>query len=776
MAKEIQSAIKIGFVEEFHGETDLIIRELKDSDMNFEHAVVSEEADFLGMLRSFQPDVILSPYSLKDTNAVKLLKIARESGAETPFILLAFDLSEDIAIDLLAEGIEDYVQRSTLKRLPVAIRKALQRYKTKLELQLSERKIRTSEQALRNMVRNAPIAVAMFDKQMNYLVVSEVWLKHEEKTEAIIGKSHYEVVPEIPDNWKQVHQDVLKGATKASEREEMVRADGSVQVLRWKMNPWYTSDSTVGGAVLFIEDITEQDKAQSALERSAATLKDAQSLGKLGSWELDLKTNKISWSDEMFTIHGLKKQAVGIELFMSVIHREDVNRVSQSIERAYNNQAEPMEYRIVRADNGEERTVYGSGARKVGDRLIGTVQDITENVSVLNQLEKDQYLLAIGEELGGSGSFEFDLATQTPRWSDNMYRIKGFESGADITHNEYIKHVHPEDLQKYEKAFSKIMELVAPERFEYRLIRPDNGQVVHLRVHSTFIMNGLGEPQALVGSVQDLTQIKESESALKVAQKIAKLGSWQWNKGDEYPAVSDEVFSIYETDKNRLSIDDIRSFIHPEDKARVAKQAAKDFEKDFHPVIEYRIITEKRNLKHVVTKAQQVKDKNGDVIQLQGTVQDVTKQKIDQEQIETLSLVASETVNGVLIHNPDGTILWANKGFERITGYAPEEIVGKEPWSVVGGPETNQHLVQMTYEKLEAGKSFTSDNQLRHKDGYSVWVNVSFTPILDDFGNVTKVVSIGTDITKQKETERLQREMLQKLEKANKELRNQSDN
>lgn len=204
MLENTNRAIKIGFIEDFHGETDLIIRELKDAEMNFEHTVVSKEADFLEMLQSFEPDVILSPYSLHDTNAVKLLKIARDSGIETPFILLAFDLSEDIAIDLLAEGIEDYVQRSTLKRLPVAIRKALQRYKTQLELQLSERKIRTSEQALRNMVRNAPIAVAMFDLDMNYMMVSKTWLIHERKTEEeIIGKNHYELVPELPEHWKK---------------------------------------------------------------------------------------------------------------------------------------------------------------------------------------------------------------------------------------------------------------------------------------------------------------------------------------------------------------------------------------------------------------------------------------------------------------------------------------------------------------------------------------------------------------------------------------------
>ena len=152
--------------------------ELRDAEMSHKTFIAKDEASYKSGLASFKPDVILSPYSLKSTNAIKLLSLARKSNVDVPFILLAFDLSEHIAIDLLGEGIEDYVQESTLKRLPVAIKKALQRYKTQLELQLSEKRLRASEDAMRNMVSNAPIAVAMFDNKMNYLVVSETWLKH----------------------------------------------------------------------------------------------------------------------------------------------------------------------------------------------------------------------------------------------------------------------------------------------------------------------------------------------------------------------------------------------------------------------------------------------------------------------------------------------------------------------------------------------------------------------------------------------------------------------
>ena len=138
--------------------------------------------------------------------------------------------------------------------------------------------------------------------------------------------------------------------------------------------------------------------------------------------------------------------------------------------------------------------------------------------------------------------------------------------------------------------------------------------------------------------------------------------------------------------------------------------------------------------------------------------------------MRTLSLVASETLNGVLIHSPDGKVVWANDGFTRITGYTADEIIGHEPWVIVGDEHTNMKLVEMTYEKVSQGKPFSSDNILRHKNGTSVWVHTTFTPIKDDSGKISKVISIGTDITKQKELEELQRITLKRLQKRNKEL------
>ena len=764
--------IRILIVEDFHAETDLLMLELRESETVFETSVASSEDEYRAELRSFQPDVILSPYSLRKTNALKLLGIARAEQIDSPFILLAYDLSEDIAIDLLGQGIEDYVLRSTLKRLPVAIRKALQRHKTQLELQLSEARLRASETSLRNMVRNAPIAVAMFDNDMNYLVVSETWLKHEKKSEEeLLGNNHYDVVPEIPENWKAVHQKCLAGETLGAEFEKMTRADGSVQFLRWKMNPWYDSNAQIAGAVLFIEDITEKHLAQSAIEHSEATLRDAQRLGKLGSWEMNLDTNELSWSDEMFSIHGLKKQRVSIELFLSTIHVDDIERVKNAIEIAFSGGSEPMEYRIIRSDNKEERLVLGSGARIIGNRLMGTIQDITEQHRTALDLKKSEASLKLAQQIARIGNWEWERGGKTVWCSDEMYSIYEIEKRT-LTVADIRSFIHPDDLKRVERLASKDLTKDIVPVIDYRIITP-TGKLKHVASRAKQVLDDAGTVIQLVGTLQDVTERRVIEEELErkelLFREMAENIEEVFWVTDETGANIHYMSPLYEKIYGR-SLQELHENgdawalnIHPDDKERVFNSFRSNGPKGKYDET-YRLVHSDNSVRWVRARAFPIKDSNGTVVRLVGVTQDITEQKRDKDRIETLSLVASETINGVLIQDAQGRAIWANKGFTRITGYQGAEIIGKEPWTVVSGDSTNQKLVDMTYQKMTTGKAFSSENQLKRKDGELVWVNTSFTPVLDEHGVVKNIVSIGTDINKQKELEELQRNLLRQLE------------
>jgi PAS domain S-box-containing protein len=137
--------------------------------------------------------------------------------------------------------------------------------------------LRTTERRLALLVDRAPAAIAMFDMDMHYLAVSRRYLKDYSLTlsgpEALLGRSHYEVFPTIPDHWLEVHRRVLAGETLSANDEPFPREDGRLDWVRWEMAPWYQDNGRPGGAVLFSEVVTARKRAEAEIQETTALLR-----------------------------------------------------------------------------------------------------------------------------------------------------------------------------------------------------------------------------------------------------------------------------------------------------------------------------------------------------------------------------------------------------------------------------------------------------------------------------------------------------------------------
>lgn len=136
----------------------------------------------------------------------------------------------------------------------------------------SEIALQENEARLRQFIEYAPISIVMFDQTMHYLTASRKWLEEYGLTQDILGRSHYEVFPEISEEWKQIHQRCLTGAIEQREEDPFPRQDGTVEWVRWCLRPWYTATAEIGGAIMFSENITERKEAELALRQSEEQL------------------------------------------------------------------------------------------------------------------------------------------------------------------------------------------------------------------------------------------------------------------------------------------------------------------------------------------------------------------------------------------------------------------------------------------------------------------------------------------------------------------------
>ncbi|MFB2878726.1 PAS domain S-box protein [Floridanema aerugineum] len=141
-----------------------------------------------------------------------------------------------------------------------------------VQRELAERK--QTEALLRLFAQYAPAGIAMFDRDMRYIMASQRWVDEYNLSslESLIGRSHYEIFPEIPERWRQIHQRCLAGAIEKSEEDLFVRADGSQQWLFWEIHPWHTAKGEIGGIILFSVDITQRKQAEEALQKLNAEL------------------------------------------------------------------------------------------------------------------------------------------------------------------------------------------------------------------------------------------------------------------------------------------------------------------------------------------------------------------------------------------------------------------------------------------------------------------------------------------------------------------------
>ena len=126
------------------------------------------------------------------------------------------------------------------------------------ERKWAEEALRERDERLQLFIKHAPAGIAMFDREMRYLAASNRWKEDYGLSGDVLGRSHYEFFPNLPERWKEVHRRCLAGETLSADEDLFEGADGSSQWVKWETRPWLTADGQVGGILICAEIITER--------------------------------------------------------------------------------------------------------------------------------------------------------------------------------------------------------------------------------------------------------------------------------------------------------------------------------------------------------------------------------------------------------------------------------------------------------------------------------------------------------------------------------------
>ncbi|GAW68793.1 histidine kinase [Geoanaerobacter pelophilus] len=280
------------------------------------------------------------------------------------------------------------------------------------ERKRQEDAIKEKNAHLRFFFEYAPASLAMFDTKMRYLQVSRRWQSMYGLGERnLIGLSHYDVFPEMSERWKEMHRRGLAGEVLREEADPFVRADGTVQWVRWEIRPWYEAVDRVGGIVIFTEDITQRKQIEDALsanERFLRMLTD-QVPGMVGYWDSELRCGFANKAYQEW-FGKSTEQMIGITL-KDLLGEELFAQNEAYVRKALSGEPQHFERTLVKP-GGE---VGYTWAHYIPDRVGGVtrgfyvlVSDVTElklaeaeKVRLESQLQQAQKLESVGRLAGG---------------------------------------------------------------------------------------------------------------------------------------------------------------------------------------------------------------------------------------------------------------------------------------------------------------------------------------------------------------------------------------
>jgi PAS domain S-box-containing protein len=710
------------------------VRNSEDAIIDFRYRYVNRATEKINE----RTDLVGKNYSgvhsgFKRTGLFENLKTVIETG-QPGFLELFYD----------AEGFTHWFKTSAVKLGDGVVLS----FEDITERKNAEKKLIEKEMQLRLFIENSPAALAMFDQDMKYIMASKRYLiDYKLGDKRIIGKSHYELFPELPQRWKDIHRHCLAGAIEKNEEEPFLRQDGSLDWIHWEIHPWYKTSGEVGGIILFSEVITERKNAEESIIR--LTKEKEITLNRISDGVISFDNEwHYTFLNDAALVENPTPREITIGKKILEVHPElEGTGMWELFKEAMQTK------KVMEAENFYEPYGIWIYAKfyPSQDGLTIYYKNITEHKKTEKNLQEAHQRLTHHLNNSPLAIIEWDKNFIIRTWSPQAENIFGW-SGAEVIgkHFNEFNLVFEEDAPAIGIIADELMSGAVDQN---KIINRNNtkaGEIIYCQWFNSVLKDEKGNVNSILSLVQDINEQKKTEASIKASEEKYRTLVEQ---------ASDAIF-IADSTGRFITVNSSACKLSQYSEKELLQMSIYDFailediqKNPFHfdELKQGKTVLTERLMKgrdgkpvHIEINAKLLSD--GRLLVFVRNISERIKAQLEIIKEKNLSDSIIDSLPGIFyLYTRKGNFLRWNKNFSKVTGYTDEEIAQMHPLDFFGGGE-KELLKEKINNVFVAGEDHVEADFLSRSGKKTPFY---FTGKVIDYENEICLMGVGIDISVQ---------------------------